>query len=88
MDGLTGSAGQRLVLDLTGLDECDSSGISALLSARSLAIDQGGGIALVARGARQHHPHLGHRRSGPGLHHPRGRRDSHRQQFRHSLILP
>ncbi|MFD0119708.1 STAS domain-containing protein [Streptomyces sp. NPDC058320] len=49
MDALTGSAGQRLVLDLTGLDECDSGGISALLSARSLAIDQGGGIALVAR---------------------------------------
>ncbi|MFD7779287.1 STAS domain-containing protein [Streptomyces sp. NPDC059753] len=70
MDALTGSAGQRLVLDLTGLDECDSSGISALLSARSLAIDQGGGIALAARGAHQHHPHLGHRRSGPGFHHP------------------
>ncbi|MER7196402.1 anti-anti-sigma factor [Streptomyces sp. CB01635] len=48
MDALTLAAGQLLVLDLAGLDFCDSSGISALLSARSLAIEQGGGIALAA----------------------------------------
>ncbi|MFH8469184.1 STAS domain-containing protein [Streptomyces sp. NPDC017991] len=45
---LTLAAGQLLVLDLAGLDFCDSSGISALLSARSLAIGQGGHIALAA----------------------------------------
>ncbi|MFF1592971.1 STAS domain-containing protein [Streptomyces sp. NPDC058286] len=48
MDALTLAAGQRLVLDLTGLDDRDSSGISALLMARSLAIEPGGGIALAA----------------------------------------
>lgn len=48
VEGLTVAAGQLLVLDLAGLDFCDSSGISALLAARSLAIEQGGGIALAA----------------------------------------
>ncbi|MFF3974138.1 STAS domain-containing protein [Streptomyces rubiginosohelvolus] len=48
VDGLTVAAGKRLVLDLRGLSFCDSSGISALLSARSRAIAQGGGIALAA----------------------------------------
>ncbi|MER6115873.1 STAS domain-containing protein [Streptomyces sp. NPDC001743] len=48
MDGLPFAAGQLLVLDLAGLDFCDSSGISALLSARSWAIAHGGGIALAA----------------------------------------
>lgn len=47
-DGLTMTAGQLLVLDLTGLTFCDSSGISALLSARSWAIQHGGRIALAA----------------------------------------
>ncbi|MGW6486753.1 alpha/beta fold hydrolase [Streptomyces sp. NPDC055056] len=40
--------GQLLVLDLARLDFCDSSGISALLSARSWAIQHGGRIALAA----------------------------------------
>ncbi|GHA44900.1 anti-sigma factor antagonist [Streptomyces tauricus] len=48
VDGLTVAAGQLLVLDLAHLDFCDSSGISALLSARSLAIERGGHIALAA----------------------------------------
>ncbi|MDX3059143.1 STAS domain-containing protein [Streptomyces sp. NE06-03E] len=47
-DGLTLAVGELLVLDLVGLDFCDSSGISALLSARSVAIGQGGHIALAA----------------------------------------
>ncbi|MEV7060646.1 STAS domain-containing protein [Streptomyces microflavus] len=47
-DGLTMTAGQLLVLDLAGLDYCDSSGISALLSARSVAIEHGGHLALAA----------------------------------------
>ncbi|MFC8706659.1 hypothetical protein ACFUIV_31355 [Streptomyces anulatus] len=42
MDGLTVAGGYLLLLDLAGLRFCDSSGISALLSARSLAIEQGG----------------------------------------------
>ncbi|MFJ1801698.1 STAS domain-containing protein [Streptomyces sp. NPDC088180] len=48
VDGLTVAAGQLLVLDLARLDFCDSSGISALLSARSLAIGQGAGMALAS----------------------------------------
>ncbi|MEU7319380.1 STAS domain-containing protein [Streptomyces griseoviridis] len=48
VDGLTVAAGQVLVLDLAGLDFCDSSGISALLSARSVAVKHGGQIALAA----------------------------------------
>ncbi|MBM7167584.1 STAS domain-containing protein [Streptomyces sp. G44] len=48
VDGLTIAAGQLLVLDMAALDFCDSSGISALLSARSRAIDHGGDVALAA----------------------------------------
>ncbi|MFD5199106.1 STAS domain-containing protein [Streptomyces sp. NPDC058375] len=48
VEGLPVSAGQLLVVDLTGLDFCDSSGISALLSARSLAVEHNGQIALAA----------------------------------------
>ncbi|WP_405628658.1 STAS domain-containing protein [Streptomyces sp. NBC_01174] len=47
-DGLTLAVGEMLVLDLAGLDFCDSSGISALLSARSVAIEHGGHMALAA----------------------------------------
>ncbi|MET9494370.1 STAS domain-containing protein [Streptomyces sp. NPDC006552] len=49
---LTLTAGQVLVLDLAGLDHCDSSGITALLAARNLALEQGGDIALAAVPAR------------------------------------
>ncbi|MFB6710325.1 STAS domain-containing protein [Streptomyces sp. NPDC056333] len=48
VDARTLAAGQLLVLDSAGLDFCDSSGISALLSARRMAMEQGGGIALAA----------------------------------------
>ncbi|MES4885818.1 STAS domain-containing protein [Streptomyces sp. NPDC000349] len=48
VESLTLAAGQLLVLDLARLDFCDSSGISALISARSLATEQGAGIALAA----------------------------------------
>ncbi|MGW6202942.1 STAS domain-containing protein [Streptomyces sp. NPDC055089] len=48
VEQLTLAAGQRLVLDLAGMDFCDSSGINALLAARNLAIEQGGDLALAA----------------------------------------
>ncbi|MEU8452794.1 STAS domain-containing protein [Streptomyces globisporus] len=48
LDSLSMVPGQMLVLDLAGLDFCDSSGISALISARNLAIEQCGDIALAA----------------------------------------
>ncbi|MFE2376698.1 STAS domain-containing protein [Streptomyces sp. NPDC059398] len=48
LDDLTLDAGQVLVLDLAGLEFCDSSGITALLAARNLAIEQGAEIALAA----------------------------------------
>lgn len=40
--------GQLLVLDLAGLEFCDSSGITALLAARNLATGVDAGIALAA----------------------------------------
>ncbi|WNV86339.1 STAS domain-containing protein [Umezawaea sp. Da 62-37] len=46
--GLVLERGQHLVLDLSGLAFCDSSGISALLAARNTAIAADAGIALVA----------------------------------------
>ncbi|MER8199278.1 STAS domain-containing protein [Streptomyces microflavus] len=48
VEGLTLAAGQLLLLDLAELGYCDSSGISALLSARSLANERSGDIALAA----------------------------------------
>ncbi|MGW6055381.1 STAS domain-containing protein [Streptomyces sp. NPDC055189] len=48
VDGLAVTAGQLLVVDLAGLAFCDSSGISALLSARSLTSERGADIALAA----------------------------------------
>ncbi|MFB4425919.1 STAS domain-containing protein [Streptomyces sp. QL37] len=48
VEGLTLAAGRLLVLDLAALEFCDSSGISALLTARNLAGEQGGDIALAA----------------------------------------
>ncbi|MFD6888048.1 STAS domain-containing protein [Streptomyces sp. NPDC059957] len=47
-DGLTLAPGQLLVLDLAGLSSCDSSGITALLAARNLAIEQEGDIVLAS----------------------------------------
>ncbi|MCQ9129754.1 STAS domain-containing protein [Streptomyces hilarionis] len=40
--------GQRLVLDLAGMDFCDSSGISALIAARNLAHAARADVALAA----------------------------------------
>ncbi|MEV7402813.1 STAS domain-containing protein [Streptomyces sp. NPDC091267] len=48
VDRLTLVAGQLLVLDLTGLAFCDSSGISALLAAHNLAKEQNADTALAA----------------------------------------
>lgn len=42
------AAGQLLVLDLAGLDFCDSSGINALVIARNLATEHGVDTALAA----------------------------------------
>ncbi|MFF0000580.1 STAS domain-containing protein [Streptomyces avermitilis] len=40
--------GQRLILDLAGMEFCDSSGISALIAARNLAHAAQADIALAA----------------------------------------
>ncbi|MER6789462.1 STAS domain-containing protein [Streptomyces sp. NPDC000658] len=40
--------GQRLVLDLAGMEFCDSSGISALIAARNLAHAAQAEVALAA----------------------------------------
>ncbi|MFJ4682982.1 STAS domain-containing protein [Streptomyces sp. NPDC091377] len=52
LDTLPLRAGQRLVLDLAGMDFCDSSGISALLTARNRAQAADADIALAAVPAR------------------------------------
>ncbi|MEU3148777.1 MULTISPECIES: STAS domain-containing protein [unclassified Streptomyces] len=48
LDRLVLAEGQLLVLDLDGLEFCDSSGITALLVARNLATEHRGGMALAA----------------------------------------
>ncbi|QFZ18915.1 STAS domain-containing protein [Saccharothrix syringae] len=45
LDGLRLAAGDRLVLDLTGLTFCDSSGLSAFIAAHELS---SGAVELVA----------------------------------------
>ncbi|CAM5514211.1 Anti-sigma factor antagonist OS=Streptomyces alboniger OX=132473 GN=CP975_33270 PE=3 SV=1 [Streptomyces alboniger] len=45
--GVVLTAGQRLVIDLSGLEFCDSSGITALLAARQLAHAAEAGLVLV-----------------------------------------
>lgn len=45
---LTLQPGQRLVLDLGGMDFCDSSGLTALIAARNLAHAARADIALAA----------------------------------------
>ena len=42
------AAGQQLVMDLGSLGFCDSSGITALLAARNLAIEQDSNVALAS----------------------------------------
>ncbi|UNO38417.1 STAS domain-containing protein [Streptomyces sp. MST-110588] len=46
--GLDLKPGQRLVLDLAGMEFCDSSGITALLAARNHATAARAGLALAA----------------------------------------
>ncbi|WP_405694127.1 MULTISPECIES: STAS domain-containing protein [unclassified Streptomyces] len=46
--GLALAPGQRLVLDLEGLDFCDSSGITAFIVARNHALAARADIALVS----------------------------------------
>lgn len=48
-DALIGVAGSTVVVDLSGLEFLDSSGIAALLSARSRILESGNGFEL--RGA-------------------------------------
>ncbi|MFF7275199.1 STAS domain-containing protein [Streptomyces griseorubiginosus] len=48
LDALALGPGQRLVLDMRGLEFCDSSGITALLAARSRAETVQADIALAA----------------------------------------
>ncbi|WP_320777834.1 STAS domain-containing protein [Streptomyces sp. CRN 30] len=45
---LTLRPGQRLVLDLAGMEYCDSSGITALLAARNHALAARADLALAA----------------------------------------
>ncbi|MFI9613427.1 STAS domain-containing protein [Streptomyces sp. NPDC052023] len=46
VESLTLRPGQRLVIDLTGLTFCDSSGITAFLAARQQAVAAGADIVL------------------------------------------
>ncbi|MFD8232388.1 STAS domain-containing protein [Streptomyces sp. NPDC059696] len=48
LDGLPLSSGQCLVLDLSGLAFCDSSGITALLAARQHALAADADVVLAA----------------------------------------
>ncbi|MET9608236.1 STAS domain-containing protein [Streptomyces sp. NPDC006512] len=48
LEELTLATGQLLVLDMAGLEFCDSSGITTMLAARNLATEQGARIALAA----------------------------------------
>ncbi|MEW2082740.1 STAS domain-containing protein [Streptomyces sp. NPDC005283] len=41
-------AGQQLVIDLTGITFCDSSGITVLIAARNRALEAHAGIVLAA----------------------------------------
>ncbi|MEV0074365.1 STAS domain-containing protein [Amycolatopsis sp. NPDC050768] len=45
---LAPSAAQQLLIDLSGLQFCDSSGISVLIAARNVAVAAGAEIALAA----------------------------------------
>ncbi|MEV2251560.1 STAS domain-containing protein [Streptomyces sp. NPDC050147] len=48
LPGLSLRPGQQLVVDLTGVTLCDSSGISALIAARNHALAARAAIALAA----------------------------------------
>jgi anti-anti-sigma factor len=48
LDGLLAAGSSRLVLDLGGLDFCDSIGLSALVDAHRACQDRGGYLRLAA----------------------------------------
>ncbi|SDF62726.1 STAS domain-containing protein [Streptomyces griseoaurantiacus] len=48
VEGLVLHAGQRLVLDLSGVEFCDSTGITALLAARQHALAAEAEVVLAA----------------------------------------
>ncbi|MEU3622110.1 anti-anti-sigma factor [Amycolatopsis coloradensis] len=48
IEKLTVLPGQQLVMDMTGLLFCDSSGISTLIAARNVTLAADAGIALAA----------------------------------------
>ncbi|MBJ7005654.1 MULTISPECIES: STAS domain-containing protein [Streptomyces] len=48
VEGLVLSPGQNLVIDLSGLEYCDSTGITVLLAARQRAHTAGADMALAA----------------------------------------
>ncbi|MGW6210488.1 STAS domain-containing protein [Streptomyces sp. NPDC055109] len=48
VNNLTLTSGQLLILDLAGLEYCDSSGLTVLLAARNLADERGADMALAA----------------------------------------
>ncbi|GHA00402.1 anti-sigma factor antagonist [Streptomyces subrutilus] len=48
LPGLDLRPGQQLVLDLTGITFCDSSGISAMIAARNHALSCDASVALAA----------------------------------------
>ncbi|MET9760775.1 STAS domain-containing protein [Streptomyces sp. NPDC006372] len=48
VDQLQLAPGQCLVIDLAGLEFCDSSGITVFLAARQRALDAGAEVALAA----------------------------------------
>ncbi|CAM5434663.1 hypothetical protein GCM10010329_52620 [Streptomyces spiroverticillatus] len=46
--GIPLTADDRLVMDLAGMEFCDSTGITALIAARNHALAAGAGVALAA----------------------------------------
>ncbi|MET9607873.1 STAS domain-containing protein [Streptomyces sp. NPDC006512] len=54
LPGLALEAGQQLVMDLSGVTFCDSTGITVMIAARNHAAGAGAGIALAAVPDRVH----------------------------------
>lgn len=52
LEAALGEGHRELVLDLGGLDFCDSTGIRILLSVRKLLQERGGGVTLASLNAR------------------------------------
>jgi anti-anti-sigma regulatory factor len=62
VDRLDLHAGEQLILDLSGLNYCDSSGITAFVGTRNTTLKAQVGLA-PGRNARTHPPRFGHRRT-------------------------